>query len=112
MQKRKAIIKNIITLFLIITFCLPLLVSAQDVTLTNPAKVSTVVDFLIQVRNFLWMLVAPLSAIMMIWAGILFVTSQGNPNKVGQAKSLLTYIVIGVFLALLATGITEIIKKF
>lgn len=108
---RKVITKNIIILYLIIISYLPLFVAADDVTLTNPAKVSTVVDFLIQVRNFLWVLVAPLSAIMMIWAAILFVTSEGDPNKVKKAKDLLFYIIVGVFLALLATGIVEIIKK-
>jgi len=110
-RKKEKIIKNIIVFFLIILAYLPLLVFGQDVRLDNPAKHSTVVDFLISVRNFLWILVAPLSSIMMIWAGILFLTSEGNPDRIRKAKTLVTYIIVGIFVALIATGIVQIIKS-
>ncbi len=110
-EKRKKIIKNLIIFLLILLAYLPILVYADNVTLTNPSKYQTVKNFLEAVRNFIWVLVAPLSAIMLIWAGIVFVSSGGDPDKVRKAKMIIMYVIVGIFVALLATGIVEIIKN-
>jgi hypothetical protein len=92
-------------------FVLPFIIFAQDVSIENPVTVSTVEDFLRGVSWFLWALVVAIVPIMMIWAGILFVTSEGNPERVKKAKNLVTYIIVGIVVALVASGITTLLAN-
>lgn len=111
-METKKITKIIKILFLTVVFFPPILVNAQTtVKITNPAQISTIEEFLYNTRDFLWLLVSPLSTIMMIWAGILFLTSEGDPEKVRKAKTLVTYVVIGVTVALVATGLFLILQS-
>ncbi|MDD5552034.1 MAG: pilin [Candidatus Pacebacteria bacterium] len=106
-MKNKKILSIII---LSIILFLPLFVFA-DVDIPNPAKISTIEEFLNAVKKYMWFLVAPLATIMGIWAGILFLTSEGNPEKAKKARDLLKYIVIGVFVAVVASGISILITN-
>ncbi len=60
------------------------------------ATVANVIYFCIAV--VIW-IIAP---IMFLWAGILFMTSAGNQERVGQARKMLTGTVIGVLIVLCA----------
>jgi glucan phosphoethanolaminetransferase (alkaline phosphatase superfamily) len=111
---RKVLSKKIILMGIFTTlFVLPFIVNAQPttVTITPIVSATTIPEFLENTKNFLWLLVAPLSTIMMIWAGILFLTSEGNPEKVRKAKTLVTYVVVGVAVALVATGVSLILQS-
>lgn len=57
------------------------------------------------------MLVASLGVIMIIVAGILYLTSAGNPQRTETAKKALLYAVIGIAIGLAANGLVEIILK-
>jgi hypothetical protein len=95
----------------VVLFCLfSFSVAHGQVIITNPAQIGNVQDFLSHLSTFLWLLVAPLATIMMIWAGILFVTSNGDPSKVTKAKNLVMYVIIGIVVALLAGGLSALIK--
>lgn len=41
-----------------------------------------------------------------IYGGVLFVISQGSPEKIAAAKNTLLYAVIGLLISIFATGIT------
>ncbi|KKP32580.1 MAG: hypothetical protein A2312_04405 [Candidatus Staskawiczbacteria bacterium RIFOXYB2_FULL_32_9] len=56
-------------------------------------------------------LVATLSGIMIIIAGILYLTSAGDQQKMTTAKTALKYAIIGIIVALLAIPIVEVIKE-
>jgi len=61
-----------------------------------------VIDF------FLIKIVLPVATLTIVIGGIMFFTSAGNPTKIGQAKSILTSVVIGlviIFAAWLILGL-------
>lgn len=111
-KNKKKVFLFTVLLLLLIFLAFPFLVSAQTViSISNPLKIKTIQEFLDAVKVFLWALVAPLSTIILIWIGILFITSEGNPEKIKKAKQYLFYVIIGIFVALLATGLAEVIKS-
>jgi hypothetical protein len=46
--------------------------------------------------------VVPLSGVMLVWAGFLWMTSAGDPEKIGTAKKIITGVVSGILLLVLA----------
>ncbi len=65
--------------------------------------------------NFLAIIVVPVffgvSIMVFIWAGFLFLTAQGDPAKILTSKKLVLYGVIGIVVAMLASGVPIIIAK-
>jgi hypothetical protein len=53
-----------------------------------------------------------IAVIMVIIGGAFFVTGGGDPNRVATGKKILTWTVIGLFLALIAKGIFAVIENF
>ncbi|MBP7805234.1 MAG: TrbC/VirB2 family protein [Candidatus Pacebacteria bacterium] len=63
-----------------------------------------------RVIDFLIFLVAPIVAtVIILWAGVLILTSGGSTEKVGQAKSMFTKAVIGLLIAMGAWIIVKFI---
>lgn len=56
-------------------------------------------------------LVGALSVIMIIVAGILFLTSAGSPERIGTAKKALTYAIVGIVITLISGAIVVTIKS-
>ncbi len=52
----------------------------------------------------------PIVAFFLIWSGFMFITAQGNPEKIETAKSRLLYTIIGAILLLGAWTISQAIK--
>jgi len=104
--------KNIATIFLAaVLICFATSALAQ-VTIPNP--LGTTNDFGTLLTNGAKKIaefVGALSVIMIIWAGILFLTSAGRPEAINKAKSALTYAIIGIVVAILASGIIELIQS-
>jgi archaellum component FlaF (FlaF/FlaG flagellin family) len=47
---------------------------------------------------------------MLVWVGFLFVTAQGNPEKISSARSALIWTVIGGLILLGAEAISKVIE--
>ncbi|MGV9002137.1 MAG: pilin [Candidatus Saccharimonadaceae bacterium] len=62
-------------------------------------------DLIGKVINTLLFIVGSLSVIMIIVAGIFYVTSTGDSGKVSRAKNTLTYSIVGLVVAFLAYAI-------
>ena len=55
-----------------------------------------------RILNFIvWPVFIGVSIIMFIWAGILFVSAQGDPGKIGEARKAFIWAVIGISIGLL-----------
>ncbi len=52
----------------------------------------------------------PVIAFFLIWSGFMFISAQGNPEKIETAKSRLLYTIIGAILLLGAWTISQAIK--
>jgi hypothetical protein len=64
-----------------------------------------------KIINFIFELSIPLTAIMVLYGGLQFMTSAGNPEKLSRAKQTLTFAVVGFITVLLAGGVASLIKN-
>ncbi|MEK7493538.1 MAG: hypothetical protein AAB630_00115, partial [Patescibacteria group bacterium] len=79
----------------------------------NPANATTnALTVLANIINWFSWLLAILSVAMGLYAGFLYMTARGEPQKVATANNVLVYTVIGVVVAILAFSIKTIIKAF
>lgn len=105
-------IKNMLIGLLGLIILTPIIVTAQQVTVKNPIGYN---DFGSLIMDGIFPAVATiisaLGLIMIVWAGILFVTSAGDPGRLGKAKTALWWAIAGIAIGIAATGIIELIKK-
>ena len=47
--------------------------------------------------------------IFLIWSAFLYLTAAGDPTKVSKAKTALIYAIVGIAVALLAGGLTDLV---
>lgn len=92
---------------------------AQAITLCDPLGGSgcapgteTFATVATNIANFLFVDIAiPLSVIMVLVGAFQMMTSAGEPEKISQAKKTITYAAIGFGIALVAGGITTLLKS-
>ncbi|MCX6721091.1 MAG: pilin [Candidatus Staskawiczbacteria bacterium] len=107
--------KKIIT-FLIIAglfglTCFAIAADCPPNQICNPISSNNFGELLTKIADGVGTLVASLGTIMLIVAGILYLTSAGNPERMGTAKKALTYAIIGIAIGLAAKGIVAAVKE-
>jgi len=80
------------------------------VTLVNPIGYNDFPSLLIAIAQGIAVLIGSLSVIMIIWSGILFLVSAGDPARIQKAKSSLVFAIVGMVIAISAEVIIETIK--
>ncbi|MBU2540245.1 hypothetical protein KJ786_03745 [Patescibacteria group bacterium] len=93
----------------LISFSFVSLVSAE--TITDPLGGKNIGQVLASITKGVADIVGPLAGVMVIIAGIFFLTSGGSPERVNTAKACLMYAVIGAVIALSAGAISATITK-
>lgn len=84
----------------------------QSVTLNDPLGGASFATVANNVVSFLSTTIAiPLTAIMVLVGAFQMSTSAGDPEKFSQARKTIVYAAIGFGIALIATGVTSIIKN-
>jgi len=89
---------------------LPLLVSAQ-IVITNPITATSFGELIDGLLTFLWWIVLALVPLMIVIAGLYFVTAAGNPAQIDKAKGIILYTLIGFIVVLVAKGFIELLKQ-
>ena len=82
-----------------------------SVCIANPLCADTFEQLLNAIINFLLILVPAVAVVMFVIAGFLFVTSAGDPNRVGTAKKMMLYTAIGLAIVLFASGLIKVIQS-
>ena len=77
----------------------------------GPSGTNTISDLLIKLIYWLEVIVAPIAVIMIIYAGVMFIFSKGDPQKVTTAKKILLYAVIGLAVILINVGFKGLIDS-
>lgn len=80
-----------------------------DVKLQNPLKVDTIEGAISFFMSTIIKIALPFIVLFFIWAGFKFVTAQGKPDKITEAKKMFWYTIIGTLLILGAWTITNAI---
>ncbi len=81
--------------------------------ITNPLK-GGVTDFTSLIKiiaQWIFNLAIPIAVAMIVYAGILFLTAQGEPAKITKAKDVLKYAVIGLAIILIGSGFVTLIQS-
>ena len=77
----------------------------------NPIQAESLVDLAKAIGKFLFQIAIPIAVIVIIYAGILFLTSGGDKEKVTTARKALWYAVIGLAIILIGQGFFTLIKS-
>src|SRR6185437_14368087 len=68
----------------------------QGIGITNPLKGGTLMNFLVNILNFLTHVIGPIIIILMlVYIGFLFATSSVKPANIQKAREALLYTVLG-----------------
>lgn len=112
---RKIILALILTSLLVV----PVLVSAAAVVdpgtetvadTETPLPDKSITDILATAANWLFTILLMISTIVIVIAGVMFVSSAGSPEKLAAARNLVIYAIVGIIVAALAKGLAAIIK--
>ncbi len=79
--------------------------------LDNPLKASNFIDLIKTVLDALFIIALPVAVLAIVYAGFLFVSARGNPEKLGKAKDNLLYVVVGIAVFFGAWVIATIISN-
>ena len=63
------------------------------------------------IANAAWIVFTIIAVVAFVIAGILFLTAFGETDKISKAKSAFIWGVVGIIVALLAFGITSLIRS-
>jgi hypothetical protein len=85
--------------------------SVMAVAIENPINAGSFGALFSSIAIAVGDLIAGLGAVMMIVAGILFVTSAGSAERIGSAKKALIYAIIGIALGIGASSIVGEVTK-
>ena len=77
----------------------------------NPIAATSLVDLAKAIGKFIFQIAIPIAVIVIIYAGILFLTSGGNKEKVVKARTALWYAIIGLAIILIGQGFFTLIKS-
>ncbi len=102
-------IKKIITVgsSAISALLVPFVAMAEQVELKSPIKPTNFLEFFTAIAKGVAAIIGPAAGLMVVVAGVLFVTSGGSPERVKTAKTCLFYAIIGGLIA----GSAEIIAR-
>lgn len=103
MKYFKKIHSFLLSAFAVLLFT-PSLVSAA--TLTNPIAYTTVYEFVRAMLGVVVRIGVLVLGIMIVYSGFLFVTAQGNTQKLEEAKKSFIWVVIGGAIVLGAWGLS------
>lgn len=79
---------------------------------TTIDDVTDVYDLLRSVLTVLRTVFFIVAAIFIVIAAFKYLTAQGDPEKVGEARQMIVYAVIAIAVALLATVIDNVVRNF
>jgi hypothetical protein len=96
--------KKFLPILVLTALALPMVILAQHDLPSLPHDVNLFVMFA-TIANYLFWILLAISIIVIVYAGILFVTASGKAEQVEQARHIILYAVIGIIVAMLAYGI-------
>jgi hypothetical protein len=104
-----------ILVFVVVTIALFLIQTsigfAQESKLNNPlnSNFSTIPGFIAGALRILVMVALPIISLFIVYAGFKFISAQGNPNSLTEAKNNFFYVILGAILILGAWVIATLI---
>jgi hypothetical protein len=102
---------KIVILFLLISvFLIP--IPVKGISLENPLKAKTFAELINNIIDIIFTLALAIAPVMIIIAGLLFVTSAGSPGQIETAKKIILYTLIGFVIVLMAKGFINLFTQY
>lgn len=104
--------KKILSALILVSFlAVPIIIHAVEEAPLVFETTQGLINLINTIGNWLFAGILSLSAVFLIYSGFLFVTAQGDPGKVGQARDMLKYCLIGVVVAVAARGLVAVVQS-
>lgn len=78
-------------------------------TFKNPLNAQSFTQLADNIVNFLLTIAVPIVIIMVIWAGLLFMTAGGNTDRIQQGKDTLLWTAIGIGVLMISKSVTYLL---
>ena len=114
----KNMFKKISLISMLILLCLPVVVAGEGAGgwsgtsggISNPLDSDSFSELISGIIDWLIIIGQLIAVIMIIWSGFLFMTSEGEPEKITKAKKSLTWALVGLLILLIGDGFIGIVK--
>jgi hypothetical protein len=107
MKKNILAIVALITLLVLPAACVLADSSTDNVHVNENLDVF---DALTNIANYAYTLLLVVGVIAITWAGFMFITANGDPEKINKARMMVVYSIIGILFAALSRGIVALIR--
>jgi len=67
-------------------------------------------NIIYNITNWIFFIMTLVAVLMIVFGGFVYITAAGDPAKAGKGKSILTYAVIGLAIALIAKLVPSLIR--
>lgn len=82
-----------------------------DFEIKNPLKIESFLEFFSAITVWLTNIAIPIAVILIVYAGILFLTAGAVPANITKARTILTYVVVGLAIILIGRGFITLIES-
>lgn len=76
----------------------------------NPLETDDIIDVVERVADYFYYIAIAIVPIITIYAAILFLTAGGNEQQVGKAKKTFIWLIIGIAILLIGSGVITLLK--
>ncbi|MEK7125025.1 MAG: pilin [Patescibacteria group bacterium] len=77
----------------------------------NPLKINSFLEFFTTIAVWITNIAIPIAVVLIVYAGILFLTAGAVPANVSRARTILTYVIIGLAVILIGRGFISLIES-
>lgn len=84
--------------------------TGAQIVFEPPSKFNDLAEMIDAVVNALFFFALPLSVLLLIVAAFIFLTAEGEPQKIAKAKTLIFYTLIALLIIILARAIASLVS--
>ena len=109
----KKIIIVSLSCVLLFGFSLSVFAAIPTVPPENPkiSSIDNIVELLTRIVNWFFLIVMGLAVLMLLFAGLKWITSAGNEESITTARKMLIWALVGIAIALLSKGLVSLIAN-
>lgn len=85
-------------------------IALAQVEIKNPIGARSFTAIIDRITDFAVKIITPISVLVILYAGLLYMFSAGNPEKVKKARQALTWALVGLAIVLIGKGFIFIIQ--
>lgn len=87
------------------------IISAVELDTSSLPRSGTSGNLIVDVLNIIFGILGGIAFISVVYGGFKYVISQGEPDKIGKAKDIIMYALIGLVISFSAFGIVNLFIK-